>query len=201
MSSGYLHKWLRYNIKHVKNRHFSRHFATLPCFSEFCFLTDFDASKSVLGSFFAFFAKIWLKNMYRSSKSWFFLFDLFHLVTWDDLDLYYGHKAQEMILTDVSDTTHADSLALFALNIEILLTDVTKPEKSKNLTLTWPVTSSVTSESNFWPFTGSSRTGLSNGVWNLEIGPVVWEISGGGALCPPPPQQDVLLTRPQRGEG
>ena len=43
------------------------------------------------------------------------LFDLFHLVTWDDLDLHYGHKAQEMILTDVSDTIHADSLALFAL--------------------------------------------------------------------------------------
>ena len=124
--------------------------------------------------------------MYRSSKSRFFLFDLFHLVTWDDLELYYGHKAQEMILTDVSDTIHADSLALFALNIDILLVDVTKPEKSKILTLTWPVTSLVTSGSNFWPCTGSSRTGLSNGVWNLEIGPVVWEISGGGPLPPPP---------------
>ena len=43
---------------------------------------------------------------------------------------------QEMILTDVSDTIHADSLVLFALNIDILLVDVTKPEKSKNLTLT-----------------------------------------------------------------
>ena len=44
-----------------------------------------------------------------------------------------------MILTDLSvssDTIHADSLALFALNIEILLADVTKPEKSKILTLT-----------------------------------------------------------------
>ena len=41
-----------------------------------------------------------------------------------------------MILTDVSDTIHADSLAFFALNIEILLADVTKPEKSKILTLT-----------------------------------------------------------------
>ena len=28
ISSRYLQKWLRYNIKHVKNRHFSRHFAT-----------------------------------------------------------------------------------------------------------------------------------------------------------------------------
>ena len=41
-----------------------------------------------------------------------------------------------MILTDVSDIIDADSLALFALNTEILLADVTKPEKSKILTLT-----------------------------------------------------------------
>ena len=161
-------------------------FRDLTVISRILFLTDFDASKSVLGSFFAFFEKTWPKTMYRSSKSRKNLFDLFHLVTWDDLDLYYGHKAQELILTDVSDTIHADSLALFALNIEILLVDVTKPEKSKILTLTWPVTSSVTSGSNFWPCTGISRTGLSNGVWNLEIGPVVWVISG-RALCPPPP--------------
>ena len=50
ISSRYLQKWLRYSIKHVKNRHFSRHFGTLPWFSDFCFLTDFDASKSVLVS-------------------------------------------------------------------------------------------------------------------------------------------------------
>ena len=69
-----------------------------------------------------------------------------------------------MILTDVSDTIHADSLAFFAINIEILLADVIEPEKSKILTLTCPVTSSVTSGSIFSPCTGSSRTGLSNGV-------------------------------------
>ena len=45
--------------------------------------------------------------------------------------MYYGHKAQDMILADVSDTIHADSLTLSALNIEILLADTTKPEKSK----------------------------------------------------------------------
>ena len=203
ISSRYLQKWLRYDIKHVKNRHFSRHFGTLPWFFEFCFLTDFDASKSVLGSFFAFLEKIWPKSDLKSDLKTciaalnhdFFLFDLFHLVTWDDLDLYYGHKAQEMILTDVSDTIHADSLALFALNIDILLADVTKPEKSKILTLTWSVTSSVTSGSNFLPCPGSSRTGLSNGVWNLEIGPVVWEISG-GPLPPPPPAGRVANQTP-----
>ena len=125
-------------------------------------------------------------------------FYLFYLVTWDDLDLYHGHKAQEMILTDVSDTIHADSLALFTLNIEILLADVNKPEKSKILTLTWPVTSSVTSRSNFWPCTGSSRTGLSNGVWNLEIRPVVWEISG-GPFAPPPAGRVTNQTPAGRG--
>ena len=40
------------------------------------------------------------------------------------------------LLTNVRDTIHADSLALFELNIEILLADVTKPEKSNILTLT-----------------------------------------------------------------
>ena len=41
-----------------------------------------------------------------------------------------------MMLTNVSDAIHADSLTLFALNIEILLADVTKPEMSNILTLT-----------------------------------------------------------------
>ena len=47
----------------------------------------------------------------------------------------------------MSDTIRADSLALFELNIAILLADVTKPEKSNILTLTWPVTSLVTPRS------------------------------------------------------
>ena len=52
-----------------------------------------------------------------------------------------------MILTNVRDTIHADSLTWFELNIAILLADVTKPEKSNILTLTWPVTSLVTPRS------------------------------------------------------
>ena len=48
------------------------------------------------------------------------------------------------MLKNVSDAIHADSLTLFALNIEILLADVTMPEMSNILTLTWPVTSLVT---------------------------------------------------------
>ena len=53
-------------------------------------------------------------------------------MTWDDLDLCYGHKAQKIILTDVRDTIHADSLALFALNIDILLTDCHQARKVEN---------------------------------------------------------------------
>ena len=52
-----------------------------------------------------------------------------------------------MMLTNVRNTIHADSSALFELNIAILPADVTKPEKSNILTLTWPVTSLVTPRS------------------------------------------------------
>ena len=38
-------------MKQVKNKHFSRHFGTLPWISKFYFLTDFDASKIVFGHF------------------------------------------------------------------------------------------------------------------------------------------------------
>ena len=76
---------------------------------------------------------------------------------------YYDHKAQEMMVTNVSDTIHADSLALFVHNIENLLADVTKPEISNIPTSIRPVTSSVTSRSNFTRLE-SSRTGLSNGI-------------------------------------
>ena len=147
ISSRYLQKWPRYNIKHVKNRHFSRHFGTLgTVIFRILFFDQFWRFKKCFRVIFSrSLRKSDLNTCIAALNHEFVLFDLFHLVTWDDLDLYYGHKAQQMILTDVSDTIHADSLALFALNIEILLADVTKPEKSKILILTWPVTSSVTS--------------------------------------------------------
>ena len=47
-----------------------------------------------------------------------------------------------MILTNVRDTIHADSLALLALNIKILLAYVTNSKKSNIPTYAWPVMSS-----------------------------------------------------------
>ena len=59
ISSRYLQKWQRYDIKHVKKTSTFHVISGLDRdFPNFIFLTDFDASKSVLGSFFAFFAKI-----------------------------------------------------------------------------------------------------------------------------------------------
>ena len=93
--------------------------------------------------------------VYKISSRYLALYPDFFVLTffawWAEMTLtyrlYYGHKAQEMILTNVRDTLHADSLALFELNIYILLADVTKPEKSTIPTLTWPVTSLVTPKS------------------------------------------------------
>ena len=89
---------------------------------------------------------------------------------------------------------HDDSLDFFAFDTEILLADVTKPEISNIPTLTRPVTSSVTSRSNFTPCLASSITWLSNGVWILEIGRVVWEITW-GPYAPPPPKKKQQIER------
>ena len=51
-----------------------------------------------------------------------------------------------MILTNVRDTIRADSLALFEVNIDILLADVTKPEMRKVKHLYFYLTCDVTGD-------------------------------------------------------
>ena len=105
-------------------------------------------------------------------------------MAWDDLDLYYGHKAQEMILTNVRDTIHADSLALFEVNIDILLADVTKPEKEHfYFDLTCDVNGDPEVIKICFPSTVFPE--LSNAAWIFRIGPVVSEIRGGARNSPP----------------
>ena len=144
ISSRYLQKWLSYD-----NRHFhviSRLHRDFPIF----FNRSWRFNKRFRVIFFVFFAKIWPKTCITTLTPD-FVCDLFYLVTWDVFDLSVTwdvfDKAHKMVLTDVRgiDTINANSLALFELkNVEILLADVTKPEKSNILTLTWPVTSLVT---------------------------------------------------------
>ena len=73
------------------------------------------------------------------------------------------------------------------VNIAILLADVTKPEMSNILTLTWPVTSLVTPRAIKFCFPSTVFPGLSNAAWIFRIGPVVSEVRGGGLEIAPPP--------------
>ena len=57
-----------------------------------CRLPDFGRSESVFGVIFAVLTKIWHKNMYHTTQTQNLKFELFDLVTLDDLDLIYGHK-------------------------------------------------------------------------------------------------------------
>ena len=118
ISSRYLKKWLSYDMKHVKHTLFTSFRDLTVIFRVLFFDRILMLQKSVLWSFFAVYGHF--SQLYITI----FWFDLLYLVTWCDLDLYYGHKAQVMILTNVIDTIHADSLALFTL--EVLLAHVTK---------------------------------------------------------------------------
>ena len=112
ISSRYLQKnELRYDIKHVKTGTFhviSGLYRDLPNFIFWQILT----LQKVFKGFFAFFEKIWPKTCITALNPD-FLFDLFSLVTWDYLDLYYDHKAQEMISTNIRDTIHATGVVLY----------------------------------------------------------------------------------------
>ena len=91
ISSRYLQKWLRYDIKHVKNRHFSRLFRDFTVISRILLSNRFWRFITCFRVIFS--RSIWPKNMYRSSKPRFLLFDLF---TW----------WPEMTLTCIMATKH-----------------------------------------------------------------------------------------------
>ena len=194
-------KWLIYDIKHVKNRHFSvcfsRHFGTLPWFFEFCFLTDFDASKSVLGSFFALFAKIWPNNIYHSPKSrisfaWPFLPGdlrwpwppLWSQSTANDTYECWRHYPWRIVVFVCAYHRNFARRCHQARNVEHfdvdLTCDVTRdPEVNK-----------ICFPSTVFP-------GLSDAAWIVRIGPVVSEIRGGLEKPHPPPPVGRVIKIPQ----
>ena len=67
-------------------------------FPNFVFWPILTLQKVFHGHFSRSLRKSDLKTCIAALNHEFFLFDLFHLVTWDDLDLYYGHKAQKWYL-------------------------------------------------------------------------------------------------------
>ena len=148
-------------------------------------LTDFDVSKSLEGNFFAFFAKIWPKHMYRTSKSRFFCLTFF--IWWPEMTLpsIMVTKHSEWYL-QMSETLSMPIvlLALFVLNIAILLVDVTKPEMSNifYFDLTCDDTRDLEVNKICFPITVFPE--LSNAAWIFLIGPVVSDIRGGLEIAP-----------------
>ena len=69
ISSRYLQKWLRYNIKHVKKQALFTSFRDFTVIFRILFFDRFWRFKKCFRVIFAFFVKIWPTNMYRSSKS------------------------------------------------------------------------------------------------------------------------------------
>ena len=105
------------------------------------FFDRFLVFRKCFSVFFVFFSKILPKNMCCSAISR-FVFCLTFFTGWQEMTLTcISHKALVFILASVSDTIHADKLALFAFNKDYSLAKLIHPEKSNIFTLTWPVTS------------------------------------------------------------
>ena len=73
----------------------------------------------------------------------------FDLATSDDLDLRKGHLGLRTMLRYVTDPNHVDSSAAYAFILGILRRKGNKWKMSNILCMTWPVTSGLTSKSNF----------------------------------------------------
>ena len=104
-----------------------------------------------------------------------------------------------MILKDVCNTTHADSLALFALNIEILLADVTKPKKTNILTLSFDLTCDVISDLRVKLLTLYGRFTYRAIEWRLKFGNQSSSLGDLRAFGPPPAGRVTNQTPAGRG--
>ena len=88
-------------------------FTRILAFSDLQILSGLGRSKSFLRSFFAFSTKIYPKNMYHTTKTQNFKFDLFDPVTLDDPDLTQSHKMLRMIRRSIPEKIHVVPSALF----------------------------------------------------------------------------------------
>ena len=70
--------------------------------------------------------------MYQTTKTQNFKFDLFYLVTLDDLDLTLGHKRLRRVLGSISYTIHVVLSALFQFDTAALSVEASNDRYSKN---------------------------------------------------------------------
>ena len=159
-------------------------FRRISAFFLFQFLSDLGRSKRALGSFFAFFTKIWPKNIYYTTRTQSFKFDLFDLVT---LDVFIWHK----VTKDLGGTKRYPrrdpfrSSALFQFDKAAL---PTKPARTENqfLPLTRHETSSVTSKIKLCNIFGKFKLGSIRCRFRIENGPRSLADSKGAETHPPP---------------
>ena len=114
-------------------------------FPDFQFLSYLGRSKFVLVSLFAFLAKIWPKNMYRTIQSQNFKFDVFEILTFDNLHLAKGHKRLWEVLRGIPNTIHVFP-RLISIWYGCFAGEANMDRKSRILPLTRPVMSSMTSQ-------------------------------------------------------
>ena len=134
--------YLRYTLyipMTCQNRYFSHHFGTLPWYSEFYISTDFDASESVIGSFFS---RSLRKSDLKTSIAALYpdLFALTFFTWWPEITLtctYYSHKARDMILTNVRDT-YITPIHEFCLRLTSKLCSLMSPSPKSQTFRLWP---------------------------------------------------------------
>ena len=128
----------------LKNSHFSRHFGTLAWFSD-CF-DRFWCFKMCYGHFSRTLERSGLKPCrYCIPISHFWLPICFTFMTWwpemtltsiripQHWYLYLGTNVRYIV-------TGRDLLTLFALKIDLLVSKLIRPEKTRTITFKWPVT-------------------------------------------------------------
>ena len=150
ISSRYLQKWLRYDIKHVKKKQtLFTSFRDLTVIFLILFFDRFWRFKKCFGVIFRVLCENLIYNVYRSSKFGFFWFDLF---TW----------WPEMTLTCIMVSKHRKWFLQMSVTLSIpihwlclcLTSKFYSPSPKSRKFLLW---SDLWPRLEFWPFSGPFR--------------------------------------------
>ena len=139
-----LKKWPCFGVLKVEKCQFSSSFRPFLHFPDFFIFSCLGRSKSVLGSFFAFLTKNWPKNIITPPKPHIFILTF----TWpSDIEWHWPWICSPKALANAKKCPRHDTcrcIGFFPFHTA-LVCDKSRYSKSSNiLTLTWPVTSSVT---------------------------------------------------------
>ena len=138
ISSRYIGKRLSFAVSNAQKGHLLRYLWGFRHFSDFQFLSGLGRSKRVLRSSFK---KTLPKNLHQTLN---FKFDLFDLVTLDDLQFSQGHKRLKRILRIIPYTIHVVPSNLLQFDTAALPGEGSNDRQSKSWPLTQLVMSSVT---------------------------------------------------------